>query len=84
MKQNTKDWLQYISAIALIASAIAMGFLSFIVTETVGSGPLAYIGETLTAALAIFGVAAYFVNQMAQFKTDVRKELDDIRKEVKP
>ena len=81
MKQNTKDWMQHSSAIALIASAIAMGFLSFLTTEDIGAGPLTYIGEALSAALALFGVAAYFGNQLASFKTEIRKELGVIKKE---
>lgn len=81
MKQNTKDWMQHSSAIALIASAIAMGFLSFLTTEDIGAGPLTYIGEALSAALALFGVAAFFGNQLASFKTEIRKELETIKEE---
>ena len=29
MKQNTKEWLQYGSAIAMLASAIVLAFLNF-------------------------------------------------------
>jgi len=83
MKQNTKDWIQHLSAVMLILSAIVMAFTSFLMTRDIGAGPLTYIGEALSAALGIFGVAAYFVNQMSQFKADVRKELDEIRKEAK-
>ena len=82
MKQNTKDWIQHLSAVALIVSAIFMAFLSFLMTRDIGAGPLTYIGEALSAALGIFGVAAYFVNQMSQFKTEVRQELDQMRKEA--
>ena len=70
------------SAVALIVSAIIMGFVSFLVTEDISAGPLTYIGEALSAALAIFGVAAYLVNQVTQFKSEIRKQLDEIRKEA--
>ena len=75
MKQNTKDWMQHISAMALIVSAIAMGFVVFLTTETIGSGPLTYIGEALSAALLLFGVTNYFSNQITNFKSENRKEL---------
>ena len=51
MKQNTKDWIQHISAMLLIASAVAMAFVSFALTLDIGAGPLTYIGEALSAAL---------------------------------
>lgn len=82
MKQNTKEWVQYMSAVALIVSAITLAFVSFLMTQDIGAGPLTYIGEALSAALGIFGVAAYFVNQMTQFKSEVRQQLDAIRKEA--
>ena len=81
MKQNTKDWIQYASAIALIVSAIAMGFISFFLTKEIGAGPLTYIGEALSAALGIFGVAAFMVNQVTQFKTEVRSEFKKLKEE---
>ena len=81
MKQNTKDWIQYTSAIALIASAIVLVFTSFLTIERVGEGVNTYVGIAVSGGLAIFGVAAYFVNQVAQFKTEVRQEIERIRKE---
>lgn len=81
MKQNTKDWIQYISAVALIASAIVLVFTSFLTIERVGEGVNAYVGIAVSGGLAIFGVAAYFVNQVAQFKTEIRKELKTIKEE---
>jgi len=43
MKQNTKDWIQYSTAIAMIASAIILAFLAFIITYTIASGVLIYV-----------------------------------------
>lgn len=81
MKQNTKDWIQYLSAIALIMSAITLVFTSFLTIERVGEGVNTYVGIAVSGGLAIFGVAAYFVNQVAQFKTEIRKELKTIKEE---
>lgn len=83
MKQNTKDWIQYMSAIALITSAIVLVFASFLTIERVGEGVNTYVGIAVSGGLAIFGVAAYFVNQVAQFKTEIRNELKSIREEEK-
>lgn len=82
MKQNTKDWIQYCSAIALIASAIVLVFTSFLTIERIGEGVNTYVGIAISGGLAIFGVAAYFVNQMATFKTEIRNSLrEEVRKE---
>lgn len=79
MNQNTKDWIQYGSAVMLILSGIVIAFISLILTMTVGPGVLAYVGEALSAALAIFGIGVYFQNKMAQFQTDIKREIDNIK-----
>ena len=75
MKQNTKDWIQYPSAIALILSAIVLVFTSFLTIERVAEGVNTYVGIAISGGLAIFGVAAYFVDRVSQFKTEIREEL---------
>lgn len=75
MKQNTKDWIQYLSAIALIASAIVLVFTSFLTIEEIADGVNTYVGIAISGGLAIFGVAAYFVNQLSSFKAEVRSEI---------
>lgn len=59
MKENTKDWFHYTGASALLISAIVMGFASFFITMDIGPGPLAYIAESLSAALGLFGIGIY-------------------------
>lgn len=78
MQQNTKDWVQYGSAIALIISSIVIAFISFILTLDIGVGTLTYIGEALSGALAIFGISAYAVSAISKFKAEIR---DELRKE---
>lgn len=82
MKQNTKDWMQHLSAVALIASAITLAFVSFLTTKDIGAGPLTYIGEALSAALGLFGISIYVVNKVGEMKNEIRKELSDFRKET--
>lgn len=81
MKQNTKDWLHYISAVALIASAITLAFVSFYVTQDIGAGPLTYIGEALSAALGLFGFGVYVVNRFGQFRSEIRSEMERMKEE---
>jgi len=79
MKQNTKDWIQYSMASLLIVSAVAMGFVSLLLTMEIGTGPLTYIAETLSAALAIFGIGAFVVKNVSDMKQEIRDELQQIR-----
>lgn len=79
MKQNTKDWIQYTSAIVLIASAVALAFISFFLTLDIGAGPLTYIGEALSAALGLFGISVYVVNRFGQLRSEIHRELDRMR-----
>ena len=62
MKQNTKDWIQYLSAVVLIASGVVLVFTSFLTIQRVGEGVNTYVGIATSGGLAIFGVAAYLVN----------------------
>ena len=77
MTQSAKDWIQYSSAAVLIASAIAMAFVSLAITDDIGAGPLTYIGEALSAALAIFGIGIYFAKSMHDFKSEIRAYVDE-------
>ena len=80
MKQNTKDWMQYGSALFLIISSVVLAFVSFIVTLTIGAGVIGWGALSLSAALAIFGVGMYFQNQFitleTKLKSQIRQELD--------
>ena len=85
MKQNTKDWMQYGSALFLIISAVVLAFVSFIVTLTIGAGVIGWGALSLSAALAIFGVGMYFQNQFitleTKLKSQIRDELDQEKEE---
>lgn len=80
MKVNTKEWIQYSTAIAMVASAILLAFLSFFITSTIASGVLWYISEALVYAGSIFGISIYFKTKLGDFesrtKERVKHELD--------
>ena len=84
MKQNTKDWIQYSSAIAMIASAIFLAFIAFILTATIASGVLIYVAQALCYAAGIFGVSVYFRTKLGEFESTTKKQLETmIRQMVK-
>lgn len=82
MLANTKEWIQYSTAIAMVASAIVLAFLSFFITSTIASGVLWYISEALVYAGSIFGISIYFKTKLGDFESKaserVKTELDYI------
>lgn len=82
MKENTKDWIHYTSAIVLIASAIVMAFVSFFMTMDIGTGPLTYIGESLSAALGLFGIGIYAVNKVNSISRRMDRRFDELQQRV--
>ena len=84
MKQNTKDWIQYISGASLIASAIVLAVTSLLQYERIAEGVNTYAGIAISGGLSVFGVAAYFVSQLSQFKTEIRNEIQNARDKSEP
>ena len=82
MKQSTKDWIQYSTAIAMVTSAIALAFLAFILTSTIGSGVLIYIAQALCYAGGIFGVSIYFKNKMGEFESNAKEQIEHMVNDI--
>ena len=78
MKDNTKDWIHYTAASALIISAIVMAFVSFFMTMDIGAGPLTYIGESLSAALGLFGIGIYAVNKVNSISRRMDRRFNEL------
>ena len=83
MKQNTKDWIQYSTAIAMVGSAIVIAFVALILTSTIASGVLIYIAQALCYAGGIFGVSLYFNTKLGEFETSAKKQIKDAIDEIK-
>lgn len=59
MTQNTKDRIQYGSAIAMIASGIVLAFASFILLHLIHSSVLGFVGEAVGFAGGVFGLGVF-------------------------
>ena len=79
MQANTKEWIQYGSAIAMIVSGIVLAFLSFFINDDhdIADGVLWYIAQALIYAGGIFGVSIYFKTKLGEFESNARKELKE-------
>lgn len=76
MRANTKDWIQYASAIAMIASGIVLAFLSFFLTadHNITDGVLWYVAQALTFAGAVFGISVYIKSKVGEVKSEIIEE----------
>ena len=85
MKQNSKEWIQYGSAIAMLCSAIGLAMWSFYTLSEVHSTVLAYVGEAITFVAAVFGLALYARNEIKKEMSRWNKDGGEaVRKEVEP
>lgn len=76
MKANTKEWVQYSSAIAMIVSGIILAFLSFFMKGDVTDGVLLYLAQALTFAGGVFGLTLYFRNKLGVAEVQAKEYID--------
>lgn len=73
---NIKDWIQYGTAVAMIASGIVLAFLSFYKNDgDISEGVLWYVAQALTYAGGIFGVSIYFKTKLGDFESRTKMEI---------
>ena len=78
MQSNTKEWIQYGSAMAMLASGVAMAFASFFLNGgDLKDSVLWYVSQTLVYAGSIFGVGIYVQSKWGEVKNYVDKCLRD-------
>ena len=75
---KTKDIMQYGSAVAMVASGIALAFLSFFSNDgDISEGVLWYVAQALTYAGGIFGVSIYFRTKIGDLENRTREQIED-------
>ena len=82
MSQKWKDRFQYGAAGFLIITAVALAFVSFIITLTVGAGVIAWGGLSMGTALTLIGGGMYFHNQLVTFETNTNKKMEEMSAQV--
>ena len=81
---SIREKMQIINGTALVAAAIALYFIAFIVTLTVGFEIISAGATLLGSGLAFFGITAFVKNKMVQFESRVDKKirrLEDIEED---
>ena len=80
MKTNTKEWIQYGSAITMMLSGMVLAFISFFLKGVIENGVLMYIAEALVFSGAIYGVNIYYRTKFGDFEN---RTVDNLRNEFK-
>lgn len=76
MQANTKEWIQYGTAVAMITSGIVLAFLSFFLNNyDIAEGVLWYISQALIYAGGVFGVSIYFKTRLGEFENRAKQEI---------
>ena len=81
-----REKMQIINGTLLVFAAIALYFIAFIVTLTIGFEIISAGATLLGSGLAFFGITAFVKNQMVEFESKVNnkiKRLEDIEQERK-
>lgn len=83
MKPETKENIQYGTALTGLATGIIMCFLSFFLNNYDISGSvLGYLGEWIIFAAGIFGVSIYINSMFLKAESRMNKKIDDEFKEI--
>lgn len=77
-----KDKIQYSMSVVLIIAAIALAFVSFLITLSIGAGVISAVALFLSSALAIYGISMYVKNSMADIQTQVNQTLKKISEKI--
>lgn len=80
MKSNTKDWIQYSTALMLAGSGVGLAFLSFFLNEyNIAEGVLLYIAQAFVFAGGIFGVSVYIRTKIGEFRNQI---VDEVKRKI--
>ena len=75
-----KEKFQLINGTVLIASAIVLYFLAFILTMTIGFEIISAGATLLATGLSLFGITSFVKNQMLEFETKMAKRMNKMEK----
>lgn len=81
---SSREKMQIVNGTALVFAAIALYFIAFLVTLTIGFEIISAGATLLGSGLAFFGITAFIKNQMVEFETKVNrkiKRLENIKEE---
>lgn len=79
---GARERSQLIIAYSFAAASILLGFISFIWLTYIPGSVIAMSAMYGSMACAVLGIGMYFKSELVEFKTDVKKKLDGLDKEI--
>ncbi len=78
MENDTKEKIQYSTAVAMVISAVVLAFICFFLNHyKIEDSVLWYIAQALVYAASIFGISLAIKTKMGEVKNDVKQYVDD-------
>ena len=78
MTPDTKEKIQYSTAVIMIVSAVALAFICFFLNHyKIADSVLWYIAQALVYAASIFGISLAINTKMVQVRNDVKQYVDN-------
>lgn len=78
MTPDTKEKIQYSTAVMMIVSAVALAFICFFLNHyKIADSVLWYIAQALVYAASIFGISLAINTKMGQVRNDVKQYVDN-------
>ena len=74
---SVKEKMQIVNGTALVFSAIALYFLAFLLTLSIGLDVVSAGATLLATGLAFFGLTSFVKSQLMEFETKLEKRLSD-------
>jgi Na+/melibiose symporter-like transporter len=77
MQKNTKEWLQYGSAIAMLLSGIVLTYIDYFISHDIHDNVLWYVAQCLIYAGSVFGVAMVIATKFGEMRNYINDRLHD-------
>ena len=78
MTPDTKEKIQYSTAVIMIVSAVVLAFICFLLNHyKIADSVLWYIAQALVYAASIFGISLAINTKMGQVRNDVKQYVDN-------
>lgn len=76
MKTNTKENVQYTTAILFLLSSIVMAFFSYFDLHDVAGGVLTYVCEATAFTAGVFSINLYVRSKVAEAESRINSRID--------
>ena len=76
MKTNTKENVQYTTAILFLLSGIVMAFFSYFDLHDVAGGVLTYVGEAVALTAGVFSINLYVRSKISDAEARINSRID--------